>query len=106
MSEVILINFFQVSEQQTKLFLERWQRIASYMKHQPGYRSTTLHCSREATPDKGKQWVNYARWDSETHFRKACSTPEFMRLVDNFPFPSKPQVYQVHFFHQREEHNP
>ena len=41
---MVLINQFNVASEDVERFLQRWAEDAGFMKRQPGFISTQLHC--------------------------------------------------------------
>jgi quinol monooxygenase YgiN len=66
---VILINKFSVAPKEIDQFLKRWETEAEKFKQQPGYISTQLH---RGIGESGT-FINYAVWESVSHFKKAVS---------------------------------
>lgn len=92
MSGVILINPFEVPAGQEKQTLELWERVAEYMRRQPGYISTRLH--RAITPEPKFLFINVAEWDSPEAFFRAAGTAEFQELTRG-TVPHYPALYEV-----------
>ena len=80
-SPVILVNIFQVAEGDIPALLKAWEEDANWMKQQPGYISTQLHQGIAGST----VFMNYAVWESTTHFRAAFSNPEFMKALEHYP---------------------
>jgi quinol monooxygenase YgiN len=66
---VILINKFSVANNEIDQFLKGWENEAEKFKRQAGYISTQLH---RGIGDSGT-FINYAVWESVSHFKKAVS---------------------------------
>lgn len=66
---VILINKFSVAPNEIDQFLKGWETEAEKFKQQPGYISTQLH---RGIGESGT-FINYAVWESVSHFKKAVS---------------------------------
>jgi quinol monooxygenase YgiN len=66
---VILINKFSVAPNEIHQFLKGWETEAEKFKQQPGYTSTQLH---RGIGESGT-FINYAVWESVSHFKKAVS---------------------------------
>jgi quinol monooxygenase YgiN len=66
---VILINKFSVAPDEIDQFLKGWVTEAEKFKRQPGYISTQLH---RGIGESGI-FINYAVWESVTHFKKAVT---------------------------------
>jgi quinol monooxygenase YgiN len=66
---VILINKFSVAPNEIDQFLKGWETEAEKFTQQPGYISTQLH---RGIGESGT-FINYAVWESVSHFKKAVS---------------------------------
>ena len=66
---VILINKFSVAPNEIHQFLKGWETEAEKFKQQQGYISTQLH---RGIGESGT-FINYAVWESVSHFKKAVS---------------------------------
>ncbi len=88
---VVLLNLFTVVEQDIPALMTAWEKDANWMKLQPGFISTQLH---RAVGDSF-MFMNYAVWDSMTHFRGAFTHPEFMQALAAYPSSA---VAQPHLF--------
>jgi hypothetical protein len=66
---VILINKFSVNPEEFGLFMKGWAAEAEKFKEQPGFISTQLHKGIGGS----STFVNYAVWESTSHFKKAVS---------------------------------
>jgi heme oxygenase (mycobilin-producing) len=69
MSEVVLINPFEVPDDKVDALLVGWERAAAFMREQPGFRSTALH--RALTAEARFAFVNVAGWATPQHFADA-----------------------------------
>lgn len=78
---VVLINTFVVPPEDADRLLEVWARDAGVMKRQSGFISTQLH---RGIAGSGT-FLNYAVWQSATHFRAAFSNPEFQAQLGAYP---------------------
>jgi len=78
---VVLMNLVTLDKADEPRFLDAWQNDAAFMKQQPGFISTQLHC---AIGDS-TTYVNYAVWESTAHFRAAFSHPEFRAGLAAYP---------------------
>ncbi|MBR0901657.1 antibiotic biosynthesis monooxygenase [Bradyrhizobium liaoningense] len=78
---VVLVNVFTLDKADEQSFLQVWQDDAAFMKRQPGFISTQLH---RAIGD-GPTYLNYAVWESTTHFRAAFTHPEFRSKISAYP---------------------
>jgi heme-degrading monooxygenase HmoA len=88
---VVLINAFEVPEEEDEAFVELWERAREFLSTQDGYLSTRLH--RSLAPDADFRFVNVALWESEQAFRDATSQPEFRAAP--VPFPFHASLYEV-----------
>jgi len=80
-SPVVLVNIFQVAEADIPALLEAWALDAGVMKRQPGFISTQLHQGIAGST----VLMNYAVWESVTHFRAAFNNPEFKQAMEKYP---------------------
>lgn len=78
---VVLVNLFTVNPEDQDALVEAWQNDALFMKKQPGYISTQLHKAVGAS----SMYLNYAIWESVSHFRTAFSNPEFQNTLSHYP---------------------
>ncbi len=78
---VILINKFNVAPAEVEQLLQAWAGDAAFMKRQPGFISTQLHRGIAGSC----VFVNYAVWESVTHFQQAFNHPEFQSHLKNYP---------------------
>ncbi len=89
---VILINTFTVHPTEADQLLQAWAADAAYFKQQPGFISTQLHRGIGGSA----VFMNYAVWESVTHFRAALNTPEFQEHLQAYPpsTVSSPHLFQ------------
>ena len=80
-SPVVLVNIFQVAEEDIPALLKAWESDANWMKQQPGYLSTQLHQGIAGST----VFMNYALWESVAHFRAAFTHPDFQQALGNYP---------------------
>ena len=80
-SPVVLVNFFQVAEEDIAALLAAWAADANWMKQQPGYISTQLHQGIAGST----AFMNYAVWESVAHFRAAFNHPDFKQALAHYP---------------------
>ena len=80
-SPVVLVNIFDVSEEDIPALMKAWENDANWMKKQPGYISTQLHRGIAGST----VFMNYAIWDSVEDFRTAFSHPEFQEAMKAYP---------------------
>jgi heme oxygenase (mycobilin-producing) len=92
---VTLINPFEVPEGKEEEALGFWDRVADYMRKQPGFISTLLH--KPVVPWARFHFINVAEWQSAEHFEIAINNGEFKQLTDPYMevFPHYPGLYQV-----------
>ena len=92
---VILINPFEVPAGREDECLAMWQRVADYMRRQPGFVSTRLH--RAIAPGARFAFVNVAEWDTAADFEHAIGSAEFERLTSGSmeQFPHYPGLYEI-----------
>lgn len=92
---VILINPFEVPEGKEEEALAFWERVANYMKGQPGFISTRLH--RAIVPWARFYYINVAEWQSAEDFDAAINNQEFKDLTEPYMevFPHYPGLYEV-----------
>lgn len=95
MAKVILINPFEVTQGQEDECVVFWERVADYMRRQPGFISTRLH--RAVAPEARFSLINVAEWESAEHFYSAAASEEFKELVEPYMevFPHYPGLYEV-----------
>ena len=89
---VVLVNLFTLDKKDEPGFLEVWQDDAAFMKRQPGFISTQLHRAIGENPT----YLNYAVWESTTHFRAAFGNPEFQSKFARYPSSAvaSPHLFQ------------
>jgi len=78
---VVLVNVFTLDKADEQALLNAWQADAEFMKRQPGFISTQLHRAIGESPT----YLNYAVWESTTHFRAAFTNPEFRKGHSAYP---------------------
>ena len=88
-SPVVLVNLFNVAEGDIPALMAAWESDANWMKRQPGYISTQLHCAIGGSC----VFMNYAVWESVDHFRNAFSHPDFARALDAYPSSATAQPH-------------
>jgi heme oxygenase (mycobilin-producing) len=91
---VVLINAFEVPDDQAEQFIAAWEKTRDYMQSQPGYIDTKLH--QAVTPEADFQFVNVALWETAEAFLAATQSQGFREsaigLVGYQPHPS---LYRV-----------
>ena len=80
-SPAVLVNLFQVAEEEIPDLLLAWEHDANWMKRQPGYISTQLHQGISGST----VFMNYAVWESVDAFRAAFTHPDFRAAMDRYP---------------------
>lgn len=95
MPPVILINPFEVPPGREDECLTFWERVAAFMRRQPGFISTRLH--QALNPGARFHFINLAEWATAEDFQAATASPEFLALVGPYMelFPHYPGLYQV-----------
>ncbi|GJD62622.1 antibiotic biosynthesis monooxygenase family protein [Methylobacterium frigidaeris] len=95
MSDVVLINPFEVGPGDEAAALAYWERAADHLRRQPGFVDTRLH--RAIAPGVRFPMVNVATWRSTEAFLAATSDPAFRALVgpELGRFPHHPGLYEV-----------
>jgi heme oxygenase (mycobilin-producing) len=88
---VVLINAFEVPEEDDEAFLNGWKRAQEFLSTRDGYVFTRLH--RSLSPDADFRFVNVALWESAQAFRHATSRPEFRDAP--VPFRFHASLYEV-----------
>ncbi|GJD53532.1 hypothetical protein OPKNFCMD_6309 [Methylobacterium crusticola] len=95
MSQVVLINPFEVRPGDEAAALAYWDRAAAHLRGAPGFVSTTLH--RALRPDARFPLVNVAAWASAEAFQAAVGSPAFRALTGDEAarFPHHPALYAI-----------
>ena len=93
MSNVVLINVFEVPAGKDEEFLQGWEAARDFMQRQKGYVSTRLHSSLD--PSTRFRFINVAEWETPADFQTALNQPEFVKLREEIPFAHYPSLYQV-----------
>lgn len=78
---VVLFNTFTVPSEDADRLLAAWAADAAIMKRQPGFISAQLHRGIAGS----SVFLNYAVWETVTHFRAAFANPEFQSRVAEYP---------------------
>ncbi|MGA8139793.1 MAG: antibiotic biosynthesis monooxygenase family protein [Desulfobaccales bacterium] len=71
MANVVLINAFEIQKGREDECLKFWEKVAEFIKRQPGFISTKLH--RTIIPGTRFPLINMAEWESVEHFEKAIN---------------------------------
>lgn len=92
---VTLINPFEVPKGKEKEALAFWEKVANYMRKQPGFIATRLH--RAVVPWARFYLINIAEWESAAHFEAVMNSQAFKELVGPHmeEFPHHPGLYEV-----------
>ena len=95
MSNVVLINPFEVPKGKEDEALQMWKRAADFLRRQPGFISTKLHKTIE--PNARFHLVNIAEWETVAHFQSAINNIEFQKIIAGTmeAYPHYPNFYQV-----------
>lgn len=80
-SPVVLLNIFNVAEEEGPALIKAWKNDANWMKKQPGYISSQLHKAIAGST----VFMNYAVWDSVEDFKNAFTHPEFQEKLKAYP---------------------
>jgi heme-degrading monooxygenase HmoA len=78
---IVLINKFNVAEQDVPALLDAWAADAAWMKQQPGYISTQLHRGIAGSTT----FINVAVWESANALGQAFRSPEFQARIAHYP---------------------
>ncbi len=87
---VVLIDPFEVPEDDDERFLAGWDRAREVLRRQRGYLGARLH---RCVGPAGFRFVEVARWSSPLMFARALKQPDFQQAA--LPFPSHPALYQA-----------
>ncbi|KMO38761.1 antibiotic biosynthesis monooxygenase [Methylobacterium variabile] len=95
MSDVVLINPFEVAPGDEAAAVAYWERAADHLRRQPGFVATTLH--QAVAPGPRFPLVNVATWRSAEDFLAATGDSAFRALVgpEMGRFPHHPGLYKV-----------
>ena len=93
MATVVLINPFEVPQENEAEFLTGWETARDFMQRQKGYVSTRLH--RSLDPTARFRFINLAEWASAADFQAAVYHPAFVQLRNATPFAHYPALYEV-----------
>lgn len=90
----ILINAFEVRDEDDQEFIRGWTATREFLETQPGYLETTLH--RAISPQPEFRFLNIARWESPEHFQQAIRSDTFREKAEALAaFQSHPGLYRV-----------
>ena len=94
LADVVLINAFEVPQDQRDATVSAWEDARDFLSQQPGYIDTALHAA--ITPDARFELINIARWESVEAFLDATSA---MRASGVFTPPqgtvANPALYTI-----------
>ena len=94
LADVVLINAFEVPQDQRDAVVAAWEDARDFLSTQPGYIETALHGA--ITPGARFELVNIARWESLEAFMDATQA---MRASGVFKPPqgtvANPALYSV-----------
>lgn len=95
MSDIVLINPFEVQPGDEAAAIAYWERAADHLRRQPGFVDTRLH--RTIAPGTRFPLVNVATWRSAEAFRAATADPGFRAQVgpEMGRFPHHPGLYEL-----------
>jgi heme-degrading monooxygenase HmoA len=93
-----LINVFTgAPERQAELTTLLARVTEEVMRHQPGFVSANIHCSRD-----GERVVDYAQWQTEQHFHAMLADPaarEHMAAAAEIAPSFDPRLFTVESVH-------
>ncbi|MDQ6727311.1 MAG: antibiotic biosynthesis monooxygenase [Actinomycetota bacterium] len=90
----IVIVAYEVTHEDSKRFLDSWEKANGFLKKQPGFVSTDLHQAVSANP--GFRFVNVSHWESDDAFRTATQSPDFQAASGRLEtFPIHAAAYEV-----------
>lgn len=93
-ADVVLINAFEVPQDQRDAVINAWEDARDFLSAQPGYIETALHGA--ITPGARFELINIARWESVEAFMDATKA---MRASGVFEPPqgtmANPALYSV-----------
>ncbi len=95
MSEITIINPFEIPTGREDAALEMYDTFAAYFSKQDGYISTDLH---QALGDDAKfHLVSISKWQSQEHFMSALESPELGEIFKNAPkdIVTYPSAYKI-----------
>lgn len=93
MTNVVLINAFEVPVDRDDEFLQGWEAARAFMQRQPGYVATRLH--RSLDPTARFRFINVAEWATPADFQAAISHSELVKLRAASPFVHHPALFEV-----------
>lgn len=95
MSNIILLNPFEVPAGKEEEALALWERGAQVMRKSPGFVSTRLH--RAISPNAKFYLINLAEWKTPEHFIAVSQSDEFKEAIAGSmeTCPHFPGLYEV-----------
>jgi heme-degrading monooxygenase HmoA len=92
--QCIVVVAYEVTHEDSKRFLDSWEKAIAFLKKQPGFVSTALHQAISANPDF--RFVNVSHWESDDAFRAATQSPDFRAASGRLEtFPVHASAYEV-----------
>lgn len=73
MSNITVINPFEVPQEREDEAFSKWKSFAEYFRKQPDYFSTKLH--KAINPDAKFHFINVAEWESPEAFQASLESP-------------------------------
>jgi heme-degrading monooxygenase HmoA len=93
-ASVVLINVFELPDDEVDTFVAEWRERAEIMSKAPGFRDSRLH--RALSPGTRFPVVNIAHWESRAAWEAAVSNPDFQRRVrEQRAVSAHPALYEV-----------
>lgn len=91
---VILINIFEVPNNQLEETIKLWEIAKGFLENQPGYVSTKLHQS--LNPEGKFQLINIAEWETAKDFKIAIQKmKKEVKLPKIKGLNSTPGLYKI-----------
>lgn len=78
---IVMLNIFQVAEDEVDAFLSHWAEAATFMKRQEGFISQQLH--KGTGPSL--TFMNYGVWESSSALKAVFYSKEFGELRESYP---------------------
>ena len=93
-AEVVLINTFELPEDQVDAAIAGWTAARDFLSTQPGYIATALH--RALAPGARFALINVARWRSPADFQAAIAKMQAAKVFPDIPgLVYTPGLYHV-----------
>lgn len=73
---IVLANTFVVPKDKSESFLAHFQRLAEFMRSQPGFLSLQLHQGTAGS----QLFMNVASWESTEALARALGNPQFQAM--------------------------